>query len=192
MQVISRFNKGTMFLICVIDIFKKNTWVVPLKDKKGLTVVNDFQNFLDNSTKSHSMRKPNEIWLNKGSEFYNSSFKELSKDNDIEMYSAHNEGKYVVAVRFIRTLKNKIYKHMTAVSKNVYIDKLDDIVNEYMNTTIHVIEQLKWSLLKIKIIHISTLLRKLMTMILNIKLVIIFAKGYAPNWSEEVFVVKKN
>ena len=77
------------------------------------------------------MRKPNEIWLNKGSEFYNSSFKELSKDNDIEMYSAHNEGKYVVAVRFIRTLKNKIYKHMTAVSKNVYIDKLDDIVNEY-------------------------------------------------------------
>ena len=50
------------------------------------------------------------------------------------MYSAHNEGKSVVAERFIRTLKNKIYKHMTAVSKNVYIDKLDDIVNEYNNT----------------------------------------------------------
>ena len=50
------------------------------------------------------------------------------------MYSTHNEGKSVVAERFIRTLKNKIYKHMTAVSKNVYIDKLDDIVNEYNNT----------------------------------------------------------
>ena len=53
--------------------------------------------------------------------------------NDIEMYSAHNEGKYVVAERFIRTIKNKIYKYMTLISKNVYIDKLDDMVNEYNN-----------------------------------------------------------
>ena len=54
--------------------------------------------------------------------------------NDIEMYSAHNEGKSVVAERFIRTLKNKIYKYMTSVSKNVYIDKLNYIVNKYDNT----------------------------------------------------------
>ena len=53
--------------------------------------------------------------------------------NDIEMYSTHNEGKSVVAERFIRTIKNKIYKDMTSISKNVYIDKLDDIVNEYNN-----------------------------------------------------------
>ena len=64
------------------------------------------------------------------------------------MYSTHNEGKSVVAKRFIRTLKNKIYKHMTAVSKNVYTDKLDDIVNEYNN--MYIIEQFKWSLLKLK------------------------------------------
>ena len=50
------------------------------------------------------------------------------------MYSTHNEGKFVVAERFIRTLKNKIYKYMTSVSKNVYIDKLDKIVNKYINT----------------------------------------------------------
>ena len=55
------------------------------------------------------------------------------KDNDIEIYSTYNEGKSVVAERFIRTLKNKIYKHMAAVSKNVYIHKLDDTVNEYNN-----------------------------------------------------------
>ena len=53
--------------------------------------------------------------------------------NDIEMYSTHNEGKSVIAERFIRTLKNKIYKYMTSISKNVYIDKLDDIVNKYNN-----------------------------------------------------------
>ena len=54
--------------------------------------------------------------------------------NSMEMYSTHNEGKSVITEKFIRTLKNKIYKYMTSVSKNVYVDKLDDIVNKYNNT----------------------------------------------------------
>ena len=58
----------------------------------------------------------------------------MVKNNYIEMYLIHNEGKSVVAEQFIRTLKNKIYKYMTAISENVYIDKLDDLVNEYKNT----------------------------------------------------------
>ena len=66
--------------------------------------------------------------------FYNSSFKKWLKDNDIEMHSIHNDGKSVVAERFIRTLKTNIYKYMMAISKNVYINKLGDIVNEYNNT----------------------------------------------------------
>ena len=74
-------------------------------------------------------RKHNQIWVDKGSEFYNNSFKKWFKDNYIEIHSIQNEGKSVVAERFIKTLKNKIYKYMTAISKNVYIDKLD-IVNE--------------------------------------------------------------
>ena len=80
-----------------------------------------------------SGRNSNEIWIDKRSEFYNNSFKQWLKDNNIEMYSIQNEGKSVVAERFIRTLKNKIYKYMTAISKSVYIDKLDDIVNDYKN-----------------------------------------------------------
>ena len=72
--------------------------------------------------------------VDKGTEFYHSSFKKWFKDNDIEMYSIHNEGKSVVAERFIRTLKNKIYKYLTSVSKNVYIDKLDVMVDECSNT----------------------------------------------------------
>ena len=63
--------------------------------------------------------------------FYNNSFKKWLKDNDIEI---HSEGKSIIAERFIRTLKNKIFKHMTAISKNVYFDVLDDIVNKYNNT----------------------------------------------------------
>ena len=81
-----------------------------------------------------SKRKPNKIWVNQGSEFYNTHLKKWLKDNNIEMYSAHNEGKSVVAESFIRTLKNKIYKHMRAISKNVYFDSLNDIVDECNNT----------------------------------------------------------
>ena len=82
------------------------------------------------------MRKPSKIWVDKGSEFYNKSMKSWFKGNDIRTYSTKNEEKSVVAERFIRTLKRKIYKHMTTVSKNMYIEKLDDIVNEYNNTYI--------------------------------------------------------
>ena len=81
-----------------------------------------------------SKRKPNKIWVDKLSEFYNNSFKKWLHDNDVVMYSINNEGKSVIAERFIRTLKNKIYKYMTSISKNVYIDKLDDIVKKYNNT----------------------------------------------------------
>ena len=69
MQLISKFNKGFRFLLCVIDIFSKYAWVVPLKDKKGASIVNAFQKILDKSG-----RKPNKIWIDKGSEFYNNYF----------------------------------------------------------------------------------------------------------------------
>ena len=129
MQLISKFNKGFRFLLCVVDIFSKYAWVASLKDKKDVSIVNTFQKVLD-----HSNRKPNKVWLDKGSEFYNNSFKKWLKDNDTEMHLIHIEGKSVVAERFIRTFKTKIYKYMTLVSKNVYFDKLDDMVGGYNHT----------------------------------------------------------
>ena len=128
-QLISKYNKGFRFLLCGIDIYGIYAWAIPLKDKTGVTIVNAFQSILKKSN-----RKLNKIWVDKGSEFYNRSMKSWLEKNDIEMYSTNNIGKSVVAERFIRTLKNKIYKYMTSISKNVYIDKLDDIVNEYNNT----------------------------------------------------------
>ena len=84
-----------------------------MKDEKDITITNAFQQRLDESN-----HKPNKVWVDKGSEFYNRSMKPWLQDNDIEMYSTHKkEGKYVVAERFIRTLKNKIYIYMTSVSK---------------------------------------------------------------------------
>ena len=125
MQLLSKCNKRFRFLLYVIDIFSKYAWVILLKDKKDTSIVNEFQKILKESN-----RKPNKIWVDKGSEFYNSSFKKWLKDNDIKMYSTNNEGKSVIAERFIRKLKNKSYKYMTSISKNVYIDELDDIVKK--------------------------------------------------------------
>ena len=102
MQSLSKYNKEIKYLLGVIDLFSKYAWVVPLKDKKGASIVHAFQKTISEE------RKPNKIWIDQGSEFYNNSFKNFLKINNIEMYSTYNEGKSFVAERFIRTLKNNI------------------------------------------------------------------------------------
>ena len=97
MQSLSKYNKGIKYLLCAIDLFSKYAWVVPIKDKKGTSIVNAFQKIISKE------RKPNKIWVDQGGEFYNNLFKRFLKINNIEMYSTYNEGKSVVAERFIRT-----------------------------------------------------------------------------------------
>ena len=194
MQLVSKFNKGVRFLLCAIDIFSKYAWVVPLKDKKGVGTVNTFQKFLDDSK-----RKRNKIWVEKGSEFFNISIKDntMLQDNDIVMYSTHNEAKSVVGERFIKTLKNKIHKYMTSVSKTVYIDKLDDIVNEYNNTYHRTIKMKPIDVKDNTYINIGNKVNdknpkfKVGDHVRISKYKNIFAKGYTPNWSEEIFGIKK-
>ena len=123
MQSLSKYNKRIKYLLCAIDLFSKYAWVVLLKDKKRISIVNAFQKIISKG------RKPNKISIDQGSEFYNNSLKDFLKINNIEMYSTYNEIKSVVAERFIRTLKNKTFKYMTAISKNIYFDVLDDNVN---------------------------------------------------------------
>ena len=129
MQLISKYNKWSRYLLCAIDFSNKYAWVVPIIDKKGITIVKEFQSILDKSK-----RKLNKIWVDQSSGFYNSQFKKFLKENNIEMYSTYNKGKFVVAERFIKTLKNQVYKNLTAVSKNVSFDVLNDIVDKNNNT----------------------------------------------------------
>ena len=112
MQSLSKYNKGIKYLLCTIDLFSKYAWIFPLKDKKGVSIINTFPKIIS------KWRRLNKIWVDQGGEFYNKLFKRFLKINNTEMYSTYNEGKSVVAERFIRTLKNKIFKHMTAISKN--------------------------------------------------------------------------
>ena len=142
-------------------------------------------------------RKPNEIRVDQGSEFYNKSFKDFLKINNIEMYSTYNEGKSVVAERFIRTLKNKIFKHMTAISKNVYFDVLDDIVNKYNNTVHRSIKMKPVDVTDDSFAEYNKESNKkdpkfkVDDHVRISKQKNIFAKGYCPNWSEEVFAINK-
>ena len=164
---------------------------MPIKDKKGTSIVNAFQKIISKG------RKPNKIWFDQGSGFYNNSFKDFLKINNIEMYSTYNEGKSVVAERFIRTLKSKIFKHMTAISKNVYFDVLDNIVNKYNNTVHKTIKMKSIDVADDSYAEYNEDFNKKdpkfkvgdHVKISNYKN--IFAKGYAPNWSEEVFLVGK-
>ena len=84
-------------MLCLISIYSKYAWLLPLKDKNGITITNPFQKTLDESG-----LKPNKLWLDKSS---NRSMESWLQTNDVEMYSTHNEGKPVVSKRFMRTLK---------------------------------------------------------------------------------------
>ena len=192
MQLISIYNKGIRYLLCVIDLFSRYAWVIPLKNKKEESIVEGLKKILNDSN-----RKPNKIWVDHGSEFYNNKFKSFLKKNDIEMYSTYNERQSVVAERFIKTLKNKIYKHMTTIGKNVYFNVLDDIVDKYINSFHSSIK------IKPKDVNDDSFVEyneetnkkspkfRVGDHVRISKYKNIFAKGYTPNWSAELFVVNK-
>ena len=190
MQSLSKNNKGIKYLLCAIDFYSKYAFVIPLKDKKGISIVNAFNKIIKKSGK-----KTNKIWVDQGGEFYNNVFKKWLSDNDIIMYSTYNDSKSVVAERFIRTLKNKLYKQITTNGKNVYYDVLDDAVNEYNNT--------KHSSIKMKPLDVGDNNKrvyidehneedsrfKVGDRVRISKFKNIFAKRYTPNWSTEIFIV---
>ena len=122
MQLISKYNRGIRFLLWEIDLFSKFAWIVPERSKKELLLL---MSILDKLK-----RKPNNIWIDQDSESYNNSFKKLLKEKNIEMHSTYNEGNSGLAERFLKTLKNKIYKHITTMSKYVHFNVLDDIVDK--------------------------------------------------------------
>ena len=141
-------------------------------------------------------RKPKKTWVDQSGEFYNKLFKRFMRINNIEMYSTYNEEKSVVAERFIRTLKKNIFKHMTAFSKNIYFDVLDDIVNKY-NNTVHNTIQIK----PIDVIsdfyteynEDSNETKPKFNIGVHVRISKykkIFAKGYTQDWSQ-VFIISK-
>ena len=90
MQSLSKYNKGIKYLLCAIDLFSKYAWVVPLKDKRGISIVNAFQKIISKG------RKPNKIWVDQGDEFYNKFLERFLKINNMGMYSTYNERRWKI------------------------------------------------------------------------------------------------
>ena len=122
MKAFSGFNQGFKFLLLVIDIFSKYGWIVALKNKEGKTIATALKTIFKE-------RKPEKMWVDKGKEFYNKDVKDL-----IELYSTENEEKSSVVERWIRTMKEKMWKYFTDNNTNTYIDILQDLVKDYNNT----------------------------------------------------------
>ena len=164
-----------------------------MNDKKDITITNVFQKIL-----KQSKSKPYKIWVSKGSKFCNRSMKSWLEKTATEMYSRHNEGKSIVAEKYIRTLKNKMYKYITSISKNVYIDQLDDIVYTYNNTYHNPIKMKSADVKPKTYINSSKEINedqdpkfKIDSIFRIGKYKTIFEKGYVPNWSQKVFVIEK-
>ena len=119
MQAFSKFNRGVKYLLAVIDVFSKYGWLIPLKDKTGKSVASALKTIFKE-------RKPEKMWVDKGKEFYNKDVKDL-----IELYSTENEEKSSVVERWIRRMKEKMWKYFTANSTNNFINVLSDLVKEY-------------------------------------------------------------
>ena len=122
MQAFCKFNRGVKYLLAVIDVFSKYGWLIALKDKTGKSVASALETIFKE-------RKPEKMWVDKDKEFYNKYVKDL-----IELYSTENEEKSSVVERWIRTMKEKMWKYCSANSTKVYINALPDLVREYNNS----------------------------------------------------------
>ena len=197
MQWSSKSNKGTKYLLTVIDVFSKYAWSLPIKDKTGKTITDTFQKLVQNSG-----RKPKMLWVDQGTEFYNRVFRSWLKDRDIEMYSVHNEGKAVVVERFNRTLKEWMSKYFSANNTQKHRDIVDSLVG-YYNSKCHRSVKMspKEASLKKNEAKVFNNLYGAMTpsdqkpkfevgdSVRISKKKALFEKGYTPRWTEEIFKV---
>ena len=176
-------------ICCVIDVFTKYSWVKPLRDKKGKKVLKAVIEIVNESN-----RKPNKLWVDQGRELYNKLMEEWLYYNDILMYCKHNEGQSVIEERFIKTLKAKIYKNITAKETKPYLPYLDKLVRQYNNTYHHSINKksinVDYSALN-QIIETNPKAPKFKVNVIAriTKYKNIFSKGYTENWSRERFII---
>ena len=130
MQKYVRTNKGYRYILVVLDVFSRYAWASPLKNKTGIEVANAFNNILKNG------RRCKKLWCDRGTEFYNANLRRVLEENNIQIYSTHNEPKATIAERFIRTLRNKIESNYILTQTTVWYDILPQLIHEY-NTAYH-------------------------------------------------------
>ena len=194
-------NDGYKFILTCIDVFSKYAWAIPLKNKKGLTICEAFNQILNN-------RKPIKLHTDQGSEFYNKDFKALLKKQNIKIYSTKSELKACVVERFNRTLKERMWRYFTEKNTYKYLNVLNDLVSSYHNTYHTSIKSKPINVNDQNELEIFTTLYGFEKNIgneipikfkfkINDKVRIskykrVFEKGYTPNWTREIFIVTKS
>ena len=126
MESISSYNNEYKFILCIIDVFSKYAWCVPLNNKSAITVLDAVKEVIKKSG-----RRPERIWTDKGSEFYNSSFQKWTKSNDIEVYSTYGDSKSVVVERCIHTLRELLSKKFSELQSYAWVKMLPKIMDYY-------------------------------------------------------------
>lgn len=126
MESLSQYNNGYKYILCVIDVFSKYAFCVPLRDKTGPTILSAMKNII-----SESKRSPTKIWCDRGSEFYNKEFQRWAKSKNITIYSTYGESKSVVVERFIRTLKELITRKFTQTNSRDWVKILPSVLKFY-------------------------------------------------------------
>ena len=194
MQKFAKLNKGYRYLLTCIDIFSKYSWVIPLKDKKGITIKNALE-------KIFKQRKPKFLWTDRGTEFYNKQVQDLLNENNIKLYSTNNsEIKSAVIERFNRTFKNMMYKKFTENNNTIFYNILDELLNNYNNKYHSTIKMTpveaskKINEKKIKNIYNFEKTKKPGKFKIGDRVRIsleknIFEKSYETNWTEEIFEI---
>ena len=194
MQKFAKLNKGYRYLLTCIDIFSKFSWVIPLKDKKGITIKNALQ-------KIFKQRKCKFLWTDRGTEFYNKQVQDLLDENNIKLYSTNNsEIKSAVIERFNRTFKNMMYKKFTENNNTIFYNILDELVNNYNNKYHSTIKMSpiegskKINEKKIKNIYNFEKTKKPGKFRIGDRVRLsleknIFEKSYETNWTEEIFII---
>ena len=198
MGSLSEWYEGIRYLLMVIDVFSKYGWIRTLKNKRGDTVANAFVSIFNEG------RTPKKLWIDKGREFWNKNVEEVMKKFGVERYSTQNEEKSSVVERWNRTIKERIWKMFSARNEMIYVDKLEEILADYNNTKhgsigmtpvqaskkvnerkvyAKLYEDELWKRNKSPKFRVGDKVR-------ISKWKKGFEKGFTPDWTEEIFVVK--
>ena len=198
-------NDGYRYILCCIDVLSKYAWVLALKRKTAPVLLEAVKKIIQDSG-----RKPKIIRCDKGGEFVNGLMKEYCRNNGIKLYLAQNEVKAAIVERFQKTLKGYMWRYFTKKNTKRYVDKLQDLVHAY-NHRIHRsikrrpadvnqsnVAEVRAALYKKKVNKSKTIKKKGTRFRFAVgdavrisKLKGLFEKGYAANWSEEIFTVAK-
>ena len=189
---LAKYNKNYKFIFTIIDNNTKFAWAIPLKDKSGKSTTTAFKKLIETSK-----RKPEKVWSDRGKEFYNKTFLDFLKQNEIQIYSTHSDLKAVFVERFNRTLLDLIKEPMYIEGKACWLNHINSALDKY-NNRVHTTTRMTPFEASNKPIDPPTFVNKPKQPKFQVGDYVrvpdkrnIYSKGYTTNWNRELFKIQK-